>query len=108
MAAVFLFCMVCCALIGVAIYDRLHAKPALRRCLLRIVISAFLWGATAATLASPIGNNNEQAAAGAIASGIIFVLYHLANYCRNQKVAVAIPDDIESAQEHKGEVPATK
>ena len=26
----------------------------------------------------------------------------------NQKVAVAVPDDIESAQEDKGEVPATK
>ena len=52
--------------------------------------------------------NAMQAAAGAIASGIIFVLYHLANYCRNQKVAVAIPDDIESAQEDKGVSPATK
>ena len=66
MAAVFLFCMVCCALIGVAIYDRLHAIVAKQP------------------------PESKKCAAG------------------NQKVAVAIPDDIESAQEDKGEVPATK
>ena len=58
--------MVFCALIGVAIYDRLHAIVA-----------------------------KQHPESGTSAA-------------ENQKVAVAVPDDIESAQEDKGVSRATK